>query len=180
MRRPVTILTLFIALAVPSTAVANSHDGTDYPEADAPGYSCRPTNTSRLLPPREREDIMCSPVVTPTGAGCASRYAGRRRESAAGITVWRYRQEIEWCWNAARTRITSIYRTRWGRTYVPLWHFRGHIGNATSGGEGYSYYRAFTQGKFEWCTWVTGCIYSADPWVTMRTYANGSWSYATG
>jgi hypothetical protein len=78
------------------------------------------------------------PVV---GAGCRSVWAGRYRKSTAGITVWRYRQIIDWCWNTAHTRITSKYRERWGRTYVRLWHFRGHIGSATAGGVGYGYFK---------------------------------------
>jgi hypothetical protein len=117
------------------------------------------------------------PIV---GAGCRSVWAGRYRKSTAGIVVWRYRQIIDWCWNAAHTRITSRYRERWGRTYVPLWHFRGHIGNSTAGGVGYGYYKAFTQGHFEFCfVQIGGCVVSKDPWIRMTTYATGAWSYTT-
>jgi hypothetical protein len=150
-------------------------------ELSTSGFACAPSTSDGRLPPRDRVDVFCSPVSAPSGAGCRSVWAGRVRKSAAGIVVWRYRQEIDWCWNSTRTRITSVFRTRWGKTYVPLWHFRGHIGNATAGGTCCSYYKAFTQGKFEWCfAQIGGCVVEKHPWVTIRVYANGSWSYATG
>jgi hypothetical protein len=137
-------------------AVEESPDGTTYTEVSAVAFR---------------------PVV---GAGCRSVWAGRYRKSTAGITVWRYRQIIEWCWNTAHTRITSRYRERWGRTYVPLWHFRGHIGSATGGGVGYTYFRAFTQGHFEFCfVQIGGCVVSRNPWIRMTVYASGAWTYTT-
>lgn len=114
------------------------------------------------------------------GAGCRSVWAGRYRKSTAGITVWRYRQMIDWCWNTAHTRITSRYRERWGRTYVPLWHFDGHVGSSTGGGVGSASFRAFTQGRFQFCfAQIGGCVVSRYPWIRMTVYASGAWSYTT-
>jgi hypothetical protein len=121
--------------------------------------------------------VSARPVL---GAGCRSVWAGRYRKSTAGITVWRYRQMIDWCWNTAHTRITSTYRERWGRTYVPLWHFDGHVGSSTGGGVGSASYRAFTQGRFEFCfAQIGGCVVSRTPWIRMTVHASGAWSYTT-
>jgi hypothetical protein len=112
-------------------------------------------------------------------ASCKTVWAGRRRKNSLGLVVWRYRQEILFCYR--RNRLVYVSRTRWGRTYLPCcWHFRGHIDSAITRNARWSY-RAFTQGRFEYCgVGPVICVSSRTPWIRMTIYGNGTWTRKTG
>jgi hypothetical protein len=116
------------------------------------------------------------PVASSTTFGrCKTVWAGRKRTSAAGALVWRYRQEIRFCWKSKR--ITYLSRTRWGKTYLACcWEYQGHIGNSTKWNAKWSY-RAFTEGKFFW--YGPPFPMSKTPEIWMTVYGDGSWTRRT-
>ena len=93
-----------------------------------------------------------------------------------GYFYYRYRQRIDWCFNGAR--ITALLRRRTVNCCKPLWDFKGHIGNRTSGGVRRPDYFAYTQGKFQAC--AAWCFLTRTPWLSQRVYASGRWRYGHG
>lgn len=93
-----------------------------------------------------------------------------------GYFYYKYRQRIDWCFNGAR--ITALLRRRSVKCCLPLWDFKGHIGNRTFGGVRRGSYYAYTQGKFQAC--AAWCFLTRTPWLSQRVYASGGWRYAHG
>ena len=89
-----------------------------------------------------------------------------------------YFQKINWCYNGST--VTSHTRIRWGETYALFWQFKGNIGSRESGGNGHTYYEAWTQGEFALCLPYVGCGQYKYPWIDMTVRGNGSWSYTYG
>jgi hypothetical protein len=89
-----------------------------------------------------------------------------------GQTMFSYFQRINWCGSGGVISGTP-YRTRWAEVYQAYWQFTGHIGNSTGGGNGYTYYSAFTQGSFANCFPGFGCVQWRYPWIDMTVYPNG-------
>ncbi len=116
-------------------------------------------------------------IVLPPGGGvpgggrCTWTYYEWTGRNALGVVLGRYVQRIEWCYNGMW--ITSTTRLRWAEVYVPLWEFRGHIGNYESGGVGFSSYRAWTQGQFSLCIAQLGCLQHVYPWIDTTVFADG-------
>jgi hypothetical protein len=165
----IAALTALVALAVVPTASAQ------LPQGDTEGVQ-KGSSAVTGVPSALEGSVEA-------GSRCRTVWAGRYRKNALQIVVWRYRQEIFFCYKPNRAtgggRITYLSRTRWGRTYLAVWTFRGHIGNATSWNARWSY-RAFSQGHFEYCPGVWLCVASREPWVRMTVYGSGSWTWKTG
>jgi hypothetical protein len=182
-QRGVTVRHLFVlavglmALAFPQMALADGHDGTDTDvgETGNTGVQCggdpSPMALTSTLALAMAEDACASYTL----GACKTVWAGRKRTSAAGAVVWRYRQEIYFCHRS--NKITYLSRTRWGKTYYPCcWDYQGHIGNSTSWNAKWSY-RAFTEGKFYW--YGPPFPMSKTPSIWMTVYGDGSWTKRT-
>jgi hypothetical protein len=118
-------------------------------------------------------------VRSASSALLACYWAQVRRwgKNLLGMTLWTYYQRIEWCSNGST--ITSVTRLRWGEVSFPGWAFKGHTSSTTSGGKGYTSYRARTHGHFCLAEYFS-CVQNAYPWIDMTVRANGSWSYSAG
>lgn len=92
-------------------------------------------------------------------AGCWYQTWWRYAKNIFGKKLWQYNQRLNWCSNGSS--ITSASRERWGETFWIGWRFKGHIDSAIYGGRGHTYYRAVTQGHFE---------YGAGPWDIQHQY----------
>lgn len=115
------------------------------------------------------------------GSGCASVDAWRRGSTLFGATAYVFHQVKHWCWSYPRVTSISvgtyvsdvdpnyIVRGTWGHGWYFSWNGSG------SGGH-YSY----RQARIENCVLHYGCIRNEYPWVEIRTYGNGGWSYNTG
>jgi hypothetical protein len=90
-----------------------------------------------------------------------------------GWTMWSYSQKIDWCGAGGRISGTPA-RTRWATIYHAYWFFNGHIDSSTSGGNGNTYYQAFTQGSISNCFPFIGCVQNRLPYVDMTVFPNGS------
>jgi hypothetical protein len=150
-------------------------DGTAYPP-EISGYS--------------EGDAYASPESVGTGydgsyARCKTVHAFRQWKTVWGSLLWRYFQQIRFCYNGAI--VTNFWRDRWAETYpvagFSAWSFDGHIGtNCTyehcyPGRWGHWYEYAWTQGKFHACViWICNYKY---PSVSITVYGNGTWTAST-
>lgn len=115
-------------------------------------------------------------ILPPPGSSCNRLVTVVTGRNTYGQQLWRYIQQIDWCYNGSR--ITDLFRRRWGEVSMSFWEYHGHIGNFESGGVGSWSYRAWTQGKFSLCFPVVGCFQHRYPWIDQTVRANGtaSWS----
>lgn len=117
-----------------------------------------------------------------SASGCKTVWATRIGRSAIfGTVLWKYTQEKQFCWSYPR--ITSIKVSAYPCCTDPTWFFRGTIGSAgwylQWAGSSMGGHYSFRQGLFE--QEVLGkVIDSAQPWVKLWVYGDGSWTYDTG
>lgn len=115
-------------------------------------------------------------------SGCKTVWATRvGRSFLFGTVLWKLTQEKNFCW--AYPRLTSVNTNAYPCCTDPTWFYSGLIGSAgwffkwagnSSGG-----HYTFRQGRFE--QQVLGkVIDSAQPWVKIWAYGDGSWTYDTG
>jgi hypothetical protein len=96
-----------------------------------------------------------------------------------GMTLWRYRQSVFWCWNGSR--ITYVYRQRYPVCCFPVWDFKGHTDGSCASencGEkagGWTAYIA-TQGKFEACAFYGWSCQRTYPRIWHVIRGDGWWS----
>jgi hypothetical protein len=120
-------------------------------------------------------------------AACRYRrtvHAGRQYKTWWGKLLWRYWEQVTWCYNG--TRIQSVWRDRWPQTYCCLWSFAGHIYNScatehcselANGGPFGAH--VSTVGTFKGCmAYVTACR-DVNPGVTIGFNAHGNWAVNT-
>lgn len=111
---------------------------------------------------------------------CRTVWAARTRRNLAGFVVWRYYQQVRWCWNGLA--VTYFRRDRWPADTNFGWMFDGHVGSSCvyehcPGRTGQSSANAWTQGQFHACLkWF--CSYKY-PIVSITVYANGAWASST-
>ena len=111
---------------------------------------------------------------------CRTVWAARVRRNAFGLVVWKYFQQVRWCWNGLA--VTYFRRDRWPAETNFGWAFDGHIGSNCvyehcSGRTGHWSANAWTQGQFRACVkWF--CLYKY-PIVSITVYANGTWGSST-
>lgn len=114
--------------------------------------------------------------ITPLASGCKTYTLGVNGYSAAGILVWSYAWNTEWCYNG--TSITSFkkWRTVW-TNYG--WSFKGDIADSQSGGVNQTSYWHYAQGDFCFIeTWT--CIAHSYPWVSQTVYGSGNYAGSAG
>lgn len=115
-------------------------------------------------------------------SGCKTVWATRiGRSFLFGTTLWKYTQEKRFCW--MYPRLTSVNTNAYPCCTDPTWFYRGQIGSAgwffqwRSNSNGGHY--TFRQGRF--VQEVLGkTLDSAQPWVKVWAYGDGSWAYDTG
>jgi len=110
---------------------------------------------------------------------CKTVWARAERKNLFGLTVFRYYEQVRWCWNGSA--VTYFRRDRWGADTNYGWRFDGHIaGNcqieSCPGKTGHYAETAWTQGKFHACV-VWACM-ERLPIVSITVYANGSFSWS--
>lgn len=119
------------------------------------------------------------------GGSCRVVWARRNFKNLVGVWLYRYYQQIRFCWNG-RT-ITYFYRDRFvdvnGLAGFNPWSFDGHVStncqyeHCYPGRWGHWSENAFTQGKFHACfTWLCNYRYPA---VSITVYGDGSSDSAT-
>jgi hypothetical protein len=96
-----------------------------------------------------------------------------------GMTMWTYWSRGEWCGDGSRITST-IGKTRGITVNMPYWEFTGHDAWQTSGGVGMTYWHTYTQGHFQNCFPVIGCVQHRYPWVDLYMYGSGSASGSYG
>jgi hypothetical protein len=114
--------------------------------------------------------------------GCKNPYVVARHRNVFGHDLWRYYQQLGFCWEGGR--ITFVYRTRWpwvSTHWLNGWGFQGHISTNcyTETCEGHwigaDWARYWTQGKFEVCNlWRFGCR-SRHPLIGIDINGWGGW-----
>jgi hypothetical protein len=115
---------------------------------------------------------------------CRTRWAKAVRKNLAGLAVFKYNEQIRWCWR--NNAITYFWRDRWPSDTAWGWSFDGHInGNCIyehCSGRGVGTYStdAWTQGAFHACiTWYCPHRYPVvDIWVHGDGGSGASWSGA--
>ena len=115
---------------------------------------------------------------------CRTRYARAVRRNLAGFVVFRYNEQVRWCWKG--DVITYFWRDRWPSDTAFGWTFDGHTaGNCVyehCSGRGVGTYStdAWTQGGFHACvTWYCPHKYPVvDIWVHGDGGSGASWSGA--
>ena len=99
-------------------------------------------------------------------------------KSAAGIKLWSWYLDVHWCYR--RGRLTAVSADPRPDTHVPLWSFDKQLAFRRSGGKRKSFYRVYSQGRFELCITKLGCIQDAQPWIRVVARANGTYSFQHG
>jgi hypothetical protein len=169
----VTILALAVSLSLAGLAAGPAQAREHSIQGVAAGGAGQSTADYRALQAHfPRASLGLQPAVR-----CKGAYVWRGfKHPLLGYFYFKYRQRIDWCFNG--TKITALLRRRQVDCCVPLWDFKGHIGNRTFGGRGRKSYYAYTQGKFQIC--AAWCFRTRTPWVSQRVYANGRWRYGHG
>lgn len=97
-----------------------------------------------------------------------------------GQRLFSYYQGITWSYDGSKITQTP-YRKITGNTYgSAFWTYKGNINNAEGGGKDQFYYRAYTQGQFQYCITSYGCISEIDPWIETTVYATGASFVSSG
>jgi hypothetical protein len=115
---------------------------------------------------------------------CRTRYARATRRNLVGLAVFRYNEQVRWCWRGGA--ITYFWRDRWPSDTNFGWSFDGHTGSNCTyehcSGRGVGAYAtdAWTQGGFHACvTWYCPHKYPiVDIWVHGDGGSGASWSGA--
>jgi hypothetical protein len=115
---------------------------------------------------------------------CRTRYVRATRRNLARFVVFRYNEQVKWCWSAGL--LTYFWRDRWPSDTSFGWTFDGHIGSncalehCNGRGVGTSQTDAYTQGAFHACiTWFCPHKYPiVSMWVRGDGTSGASWSGA--
>jgi len=172
-RAAVTALALVLCLTLAGLGTSSAHAR----EASVQGVAVGRAGQMKA----DYRALLARFPVRSVGLGSAIRCKGAFvwrgfKHPLFGYFYFKYRQRIDWCFDG--TRITALLRTRTVDCCVPLWDFKGHIGNRTFGGISRRTYYAYTQGQFQVC--AAWCFRTRTPWVSQRVYANGRWRYGHG
>ena len=170
-----------LAVLVPlsGTAVAAGGLGPQYP-AD----TCQEPNVDCGYDDFTTEVFTESPNAYEGSFGnCRTRHASAIRRNLFWIVVFKYHEQVRWCW--ANNRITYFWRDRWPSDTRFGWAFDRHTGSnciyehCNNRGVGTYSTDAWTQGQFHVC--LKYCIYKyplVDIWVHGDGGSGASWSGA--
>jgi hypothetical protein len=117
------------------------------------------------------------------GWGCRYVHARATRHNLAGFVVFRYQEQVYWCWNGYS--ITQFWRDRWPSDVNFSWSWDGHVwtdcgpydAEHCSGKTGVWGATASTKGQFHVCIawWLCKTKF---PTLSLSVYGNGAWSGA--
>jgi hypothetical protein len=172
------LIACFIAIAVPVAANASPTTGACGDDSCSGGYD--PTYGDGYSFYVDNPD-----GVDYASGNCRTKTAGIQRVNWFGWTMWRYRQQVQWCWSGGV--ITYINRYRYPSDMTYTWQFNGHVANSC-GAENCSdmagRYSAFlaTTGSFSYCsfTWGIGCFETILPRVNQTITAGGGYAVTVG
>ncbi len=118
--------------------------------------------------PSAAETLQSAAAVT-----CWTWTWGRDAHNVAGVLLWQFTQEIDWCGNG--TTITNTpFRKVTGTPKFLWWSYQGLVADSTGGGMGSSTYRSYVEGWFSYrpiYPWMNQDDY---PWLDMTAHANGA------
>lgn len=121
---------------------------------------------------------------TSSASGCRRVTVRNEKESTFGSTLYWFNTWTEWCWNRT-TKVVSSVSTGWSINDVDslqVWH--GVVNDqryfySWQAGASKSGYYHYKQGHFENC-FLVACGANTYPSNTLRSFANGTWSWSTG
>ena len=139
------LLTALVA-ASPAAGRAAPDPGTEYP-ADScydPNIDCGSGDSETGVLTESWDAYDYSPGT------CRTRWARATRRNLAHLIVFRYNEQVRWCYRA--NLITYFWRDRWPSNTAFGWSFDGHIGS--------------------------NCIYEHCPGRGVGTYSTNAWTQA--
>jgi hypothetical protein len=168
-----------VLLALPAAGAAAPDPVPQYP-ADA----CEDPNVDCGYDDFATDTTVESPPAYENSAGpCRTRWAYARRRNLFYLTVFKYNEQVRWCWR--NNKITYFWRDRWPSDTHWGWAFDGHIGSnciyehCPNRGVGTYSTDAWTQGQFHVC--LKFCMYKypkVDIWVHGDGGSGASWGGA--
>ncbi|MFL5920729.1 MAG: hypothetical protein ACJ743_07100 [Gaiellaceae bacterium] len=172
-----TAVVAVIALS-PSAARAEPDPGPDYP-ADScydPNIDCGSGASETGVFSESWAAYEYSPGT------CRTRWARATRRNLAHMIVFRYNQQVRWCYR--NNVITYFWRDRWPSNTAFGWSFDGHTGTNCAyehcPGRGVGTYSttAWTQGEFHVClAWY--CVHKY-PLVSIWVHGDGGSGASAG
>lgn len=133
-------LILYILMAVllflsPTSAFADTTLPVDNPNAHLAKVETFERISWQILPTLNG--------ISPLASGCKTYTLGVNGYSAAGVQIWSYAWNIQWCYNGSTITSLKKWRTVWANYG---WSFKGDIAENQSGGVGKSSYWHYAQG----------------------------------
>jgi hypothetical protein len=119
-----------------------------------------------------------------TPGPCRTRWARATRRNLIHLVVFRYTEQVRWCWNG--NAITYFWRDRWPSGTAFGWSFDGHVGtncvyeHCPGRGVGTYSTNAWTQGHFHVCV-PSYCVHKypiVNIWVHGDGGSGANWSGA--
>jgi hypothetical protein len=121
-------------------------------------------------------------MVAASASGCLSVDAWKNQYTTLGFLAFRWHQTKYFCWSNG-----SVYGVQIGSNLSnvdPMFAYRSlHNSDAwyfSWNGKSHGAHYSMRQAHVENCLPVVGCVGSYYPWVKIRTYANGTWTYQVG
>lgn len=110
-------------------------------------------------------------AATSSASGCGSVWEQVTYKDVFGITLWWFKETVNWCWGGGLITSKSVQIT----VYTNLgWAYDGIVNSTNSGGVGKTYFTAYRQAQFHNCQ-LGICIYKY-PWTTITVYSNGTYT----
>lgn len=122
-------------------------------------------------------------AVAPSSAsGCLSVDAWRNKYTLLGFLAYRWHQTKYFCWSRGAVNSVSVgsYVSNNDGTNC----YRGLLSQDANffswNGNSHGGHYSIRQAIMENCVPVFGCLSTSNPFVTIRAYANGTWTYEVG
>ncbi|MDQ2910887.1 MAG: hypothetical protein M3R39_07735 [Actinomycetota bacterium] len=95
---------------------------------------------------------------------CRTRYARATRHNLAWRIVFRYNEQVRWCWRGGV--ITYFWRDRWPSDTSFGWSFDGHIGSNCA----YEHCVGRGVGTYSTDAWTQGAFHACVGWYCPHKY----------
>lgn len=150
-------------------------------EAAESSVATEPDTTSGEVASVVVSPLTDEPTATDTsrmvaGAGCRRVTGAITGKNVVGQMLWKFTQKVEWCWNAAHTKVTYRWQRATGATYYVGWDYEGLMPGSKVNATG-APYKVYNQGKFQQCLplpWGETCPWKAFPFHEWTMRANGT------
>lgn len=121
-----------------------------------------------------------------SASGCRKTTISNRQATTLGTTAYRYNTWTYWCWDRAKQYIKPGGSNGWSISSVDSFQYwRGEVRKSVyfyDAGENNnrprSAFRHYRQGRFENCVVKYGCVLTTYPANSLRSYYNGTYTYA--